>query len=155
MTLVLIDGHSIAFRSYYALIRNPLRDTRGRNTSAIYGFLAAVDKIEAHYPTDHIVITFDAGERVFRHDKYEDYKKDRAPMPDDLVWQVPMIGEIAKLQGIPVVLKEGYEADDVMATLTERFKDRFKKVVIVTGDKDMFHRDKTQRKQMVNVERYG
>ncbi|MBD3286458.1 DNA polymerase I, partial [candidate division WOR-3 bacterium] len=74
----------------------------------------------------------------FRHDTYEDYKKDRAPMPDDLVWQVPMIGEIAKLQGVPVILKEGYEADDVMATLAERFADKFDKVVIVTGDKDMF-----------------
>lgn len=137
MTLVLIDGHSIAYRSYFALIRNPLRDSKGRNTSAIFGFLQAMDKIAEHYPTDHMVITFDAGEKVFRHDKFEDYKKDRKPMPDDLVWQVPMISDIAKLQGLPVLLKEGYEADDILGTLVERFADKFEKVVIVSGDKDL------------------
>lgn len=137
MTLVLIDGHSIAYRSYFALIRNPLRDSRGRNTSAVYGFLQALDKIEVRYPTDHIVITFDAGEKVFRHEAYADYKKDRKPMPDDLVWQVPMITEIAQIQGLPVLLKEGYEADDIMATIVERFKDKFDRVVVVTGDKDL------------------
>lgn len=137
MILVLIDGHSIAYRSYFALMKNPLRDTKGRNTSAIFGFLQALDKIEERYPTDHMVITFDAGERVFRHERFEDYKKDRKPMPDELRWQVPMVAEIAKLQGLPVVLKEGFEADDIMATLVERFKDKFDKVVIVSGDKDI------------------
>ncbi len=137
MTLVLIDGHSIAYRSYFALIRNPLRDTKGRNTSAVYGFLQALDKIEDRYPTDHMVITFDAGRRVFRHDKFADYKKDRKPMPDDLIWQVPMISDIARLQGLPVLLKEGYEADDIMATIVERFKKKFSKIVVVSGDKDL------------------
>jgi len=137
VTLVLIDGHSIAYRSYFALIRNPLRDTKGRNTSAVYGFLQALDKIAEHYPTDHMVITFDAGRRVFRHDKFADYKKDRKPMPDDLIWQVPMITRVAKLQGLPVLLKEGYEADDIMATIVERFKEKFPKIVVVSGDKDL------------------
>ncbi|MEA3312282.1 MAG: DNA polymerase I [candidate division WOR-3 bacterium] len=137
MTLVLIDGHSIAYRSYFALIRNPLRDTKGRNTSAVYGFLQALDKIEKHYPTDHMVVTFDAGRRVFRHDKFADYKKDRKPMPDDLIWQVPMISDIARLQGLPVLLKEGFEADDIMATIVERFKEKFSKIVVVSGDKDL------------------
>lgn len=137
MTLVLIDGHSIAYRSYFALIRNPLRDSRGRNTSAVFGFLNALDKIADRYPTDHMVITFDAGEKVFRHEKFADYKKDRKPMPDELIWQVPMISDIARLQGLPVLLKEGYEADDIMGTLVERFRDAFDKVVIVSGDKDL------------------
>jgi DNA polymerase-1 len=138
VTLVLIDGHSIAYRSYFALIKNPLRDTKGRNTSAIFGFLQAMDKIAEHYPTDHMVITFDAGEKVFRHERFADYKKDRKPMPDDLRWQVPMISDIAKLQGLPVLLKEGYEADDIMATLVQRLKDKFERIVIVSGDKDLF-----------------
>ncbi|MBN2380721.1 DNA polymerase I [candidate division WOR-3 bacterium] len=138
MILVLIDGHSIAYRSYFALIRNPLRDTKGRNTSAVFGFLQAMDKIEAKYPTDHMVITFDAGEKVFRHEKYADYKKDRPPMPSELSWQVPMIAEIAKLEGLPVLLKEGFEADDILATLVERFKDKFTRIVVVSGDKDLF-----------------
>jgi len=137
MTLVLIDGHSIAYRSYFAYIKNPLRDARGRNTSAVFGFLQAMDKIESRYPTDYMVITFDAGKRVFRHDKFEDYKKGRPDMPDDLVWQVPVIADIAKLQGLPVLLKDGYEADDIMATLAEKLKDRFEKIVIVSGDKDL------------------
>ncbi len=135
--LVLIDGHSIAYRSYFALIRNPLRDTKGRNTSAIYGFLQAMDKIRERYPTDSIVITFDAGREVFRHEKFRDYKKDRPETPDELIWQVPMIAEIAKMQGLPVFLLEGYEADDIMATITERFREKFTKIVIVSGDKDL------------------
>jgi len=138
VTLVLIDGHSIAYRSYFALIRNPLRDSKGRNTSAVYGFLQAMDKIADHYPTDYMVITFDAGRRVFRHDKFADYKKNRPDMPDDLVWQVPMISDIAKLQGLPVFALEGYEADDIMATIVERFKGKFTKIVVVSGDKDLF-----------------
>ena len=138
MTLVLIDGHSIAYRSYFAYIKKPLRDSSGRNTSAIFGFLQAMDKIAEHYPTDHMVITFDAGRRVFRHDKFADYKKDRKPMPDDLVWQVPMISDIARLQGLPVLLKEGYEADDIMATITDKLAKNFSKVVIVSGDKDLY-----------------
>lgn len=137
MTLVLIDGHSIAYRSYFALVRNPLRDSKGRNTSAIYGFLQAMDKIEERYPTDFIVITFDAGREVFRHTKFRDYKKDRPETPDELIWQVPMIAEIAKNQGLPVYAMEGYEADDIMATITERFKQNFEKIVIVSGDKDL------------------
>ncbi len=138
MILVLIDGHSIAYRSYFALIRNPLRDSKGRNTSAVYGFLQAMDKIANHYPTDYMVITFDAGRRVFRHDKFADYKKNRPDMPNDLVWQVPMIADIAKLQGLPVFALEGYEADDIMATIVERFKDKFDKIVVISGDKDLF-----------------
>lgn len=138
MTLVLIDGHSIAYRSYFAYIKKPLRDSSGRNTSAIFGFLQAMDKIAEHYPTDHMVITFDAGRRVFRHERFEDYKKDRPQMPDDLVWQVPMITRVAKLQGLPVLLKEGYEADDIMATITDKLAKNFSKVVIVSGDKDLF-----------------
>lgn len=137
MTLVIIDGHSVAYRSYFALIRRPLRDPRGRNTSAVYGFLNALDKIEARYPTDYMIISFDAGRKVFRHEQFADYKKDRKPMPDDLVWQIPMITDIARIQGLPVLMKEGYEADDIMGTLIARYKNKFNKIVIVSGDKDL------------------
>ncbi len=134
-TLYLIDGTALLYRAYYALIRNPLINSKGQNTSAIFGvansFLHFLDKLEPR----HIIISFDRKEPTFRHERSELYKANRPPMPDDLISQVEPVMEFFRLIKVPEVAKEGYEADDVLATLAEKFKQDHR-IIIVTGDKD-------------------
>ncbi|MBM4402765.1 MAG: DNA polymerase I, partial [Candidatus Cloacimonetes bacterium] len=134
-TLYLIDGTALLYRAYYAFIRNPLINSKGQNTSAIFGvvnsFLHFLDKLEPR----HIIISFDRKEPTFRHERSALYKANRPPMPDDLISQVEPVMEFFRLIQVPEVAMEGYEADDVLATLAERYK-RDHRIVIVTGDKD-------------------
>jgi len=134
-TLYLIDGTALLYRAYYAFIRNPLINSKGQNTSAIFGvansFLHFLDKLEPR----HIIISFDRKEPTFRHERSELYKANRPPMPDDLVSQIKPVMEFFRLIQVPEVALEGYEADDVLATLAERFKQDYR-IIIVTGDKD-------------------
>jgi DNA polymerase-1 len=138
MALFLIDGHAIAYRSYYAFIRNPLTNARGENTSAVYGFLRAVLQLLDRYGPEQLACVFDSEEETERHAGFTDYKANREAMPDDLVPQFDVIFEVLEAMGIPVVVKPGYEADDIIATLARAAEEEGKDVRIVTGDKDLF-----------------
>ncbi len=135
--LLLIDGHSLIYRSYYAFIRNPLRDLKGRNTSAIFGFVNTLRKIENEFKPRYMGVVFDTGKPTFRHKEYIAYKIQRPQTPDDLKWQVPVIKDIAEAWGIRTVEVEGYEADDVLATIAKKLASSDFQVIVVSGDKDL------------------
>ena len=133
---VLIDAHSIIFRSYYAFIKNPLKNSKGENTSGIYGFLNTLKKIKRQLPSDYICLAFDAPGKTFRDELYDEYKATRAPAPADIPFQVEKVKEISRYLGIPGFEIEGYEADDILATLAQRLKQEGE-VYIVSSDKDL------------------
>ncbi|MCK4653827.1 MAG: DNA polymerase I [Candidatus Cloacimonetes bacterium] len=133
--LFLIDGTALVYRSFFAFIRNPLYNSKGFNTSAIYGTINAFLRMVERYNLQHVAISFDRREKTFRHEITDTYKANRPPAPDELHAQVEPIKEFFELIGIPEISKAGYEADDVLATLAENYKKDYD-VIIVTGDKD-------------------
>jgi DNA polymerase-1 len=134
--LFLIDGSAIAYRSYYAFIRNPLINSKGENTSAAFGFTNSMMKILREEKPDYIAMVFDTKAPTFRHELFKDYKSTRAKMPEEMVTQLPRIREVVEGMNLPVIEMDGYEADDVMGTLAVQAKKRELEVVLVTGDKD-------------------
>jgi release factor-specific protein-(glutamine-N5) methyltransferase len=135
--LFLIDGHALAYRSYFAFIRNPLINTKGENTSAVFGFSSALLKIIREHKPDYLAVVFDTSKPTFRHRMYPKYKSTRAKMPDPMREQMPRIQQIVKAMNIPVLEREGYEADDIMASLARQAENLGMDVVLVTGDKDL------------------
>jgi DNA polymerase-1 len=138
MTLFLIDGHAIAYRSYFAFIKNPLTNSKGQNTSAVFGFTRVLMLIMKKFAPDYLAVAFDSGEETERHREYPDYKANRDEMPDDLSSQLPILFDLLEAFGVPVIMKPGFEADDIIATVAGEASDRGVDVKIVTGDKDLF-----------------
>ena len=134
-TLYLIDGTALLYRSHFAFIKNPLVNSRGEHTSAIFGVVNSFLHILEQKQAANILISFDRKAPTFRHELSEDYKANRPPMPDELVSQIEPVQQFFRLIGLPEISLDGYEADDVLATLAERFKDGYD-VVFVTSDKD-------------------
>jgi DNA polymerase-1 len=134
-TLFLIDGTALIYRSFFAFIRNPLRTRQGFNTSAIFGTINSFIKLLETYDVDHVAISFDRKEKTFRHEITDTYKANRPPAPDELVQQIAPVKRFFEMIGVPEFSCAGYEADDVLATLTSRCKDDYR-VILVTGDKD-------------------
>ena len=133
--VVLVDGSYYLFRCYHGL--PPLQNSQGLPTNAIRGVLTALNRlIQLHKPT-YMAVAFDTKTPTFRHQLSKDYKANRKPMEDDLVKQIPFIHQLIKLLGIPIVVFEGYEADDIIGTLAYRACVLGHPVVISTGDKDM------------------
>ena len=132
--LFLIDGNSFCYRAFYAI--RALTNSKGRPTNAIYGFVTMLNKIVKENKPDMLAVAFDLKGPTFRHKKYEDYKIQRKPMPDDLVGQMPYIKRIVAAYNIPIFEVEGYEADDVLATIARRAEENDVETFIVTGDKD-------------------
>lgn len=135
--LYLVDGSALAYKSYFAFARNPLRNSKGENTSAAFGFTRSLLKILDEQKPSHMAVVFDRPEPTFRHKDYAEYKAQRAPMPDDMAYQMPRIKEITKALGVPVLEVPGYEADDVIATLARKAAEEGMRVTIVSGDKDL------------------
>jgi len=135
--LFLIDGHALAYRSYFAFIRNPLINSKGENTSAVFGFSSALLKIIRQHRPDYLAVVFDTSKPTFRHQMYAEYKSTRAKMPDPMREQIPRIHQVIEAMNIPMLEREGYEADDVMASLARRAEKKDMDVVLVTGDKDL------------------
>ncbi|MEA3305276.1 MAG: 5'-3' exonuclease H3TH domain-containing protein, partial [Candidatus Omnitrophota bacterium] len=133
--IFLIDGNSFCYRAFYA-IRN-LSTSRGEPTNAVYGFISMLRKIIKDEKPDYLGIAFDMKAPTFRHEKYDDYKAHRKPMPDSLIAQVPVIKEVVRAYNIPIFEKEGFEADDILATIAKKMAEESLDVYIVTGDKDM------------------
>jgi DNA polymerase-1 len=133
-TLLLVDGSSYLYRAFHALPE--LRSSKGEPTGAIYGVLNMLRKLAADYKAGARACVFDAKGKTFRDDDYPDYKANRTPMPDDLSAQVDALREAVQALGWPVLVIDGVEADDVIATLTEQAKRDGWRTVISTGDKD-------------------
>ncbi|MFP3895955.1 MAG: DNA polymerase I [Anaerolineales bacterium] len=131
--LMLIDTHALAYRAYHAI--PPLTSPSGEPTNASFGFMNMLLKAINDLSPDYIVATFDSG-RTFRHDEYEEYKAHRAKMPDDLSPQIEHIKALANALGIPCYTKEGFEADDLLGTLSKRATQEGLETIIVTGDSD-------------------
>ncbi|MBI4975038.1 MAG: DNA polymerase I [Candidatus Omnitrophica bacterium] len=132
--LFLIDGNSFCYRAYYAI--RSLSNSKGQPTNAIYGFVTMLNKIVKDNQPDMLAVAFDLKGPTFRHKKFEEYKIHRKPMPDELVSQMPYIKEVVKAYNIPIYEVEGYEADDVLATLAKKAEGEDIETYIVTGDKD-------------------
>jgi len=140
-TLVLVDGSYYLFRAYHA-IRNRDRDKDLRNsanepTGAIYGVINMLRKIRADLEPGYFAVVFDPKGKTFRNDLYPEYKAHRPPVPEDLVAQIGPVHEIIKAQGIPLIIKDGVEADDVIASLARQAEAHGLKTIISSGDKDL------------------
>jgi DNA polymerase-1 len=133
--LFLIDAYALIFRSYYAFINNPRINSKGMNTSAILGFVNTLrEVIQKEQPT-HIGVAFDTG-KTFRHEAFPAYKAQREATPEDIKASVPIIKDILKALGIPILQAEGFEADDVIGTLATKAGEEGTKTYMVTPDKD-------------------
>ena len=137
-TLVLIDGHALAFRQYYALERTGMKNSDNQPTWAVYGFFKAIFDLLARIKPDFIAVTFDVGRQTFRVEKYEEYKSNREAMPDTLRSQIGVIVEGLQAFDIPIYTKEGYEADDVIGTISRIASESGNNTLILTGDQDSF-----------------
>ncbi|NJK28493.1 MAG: hypothetical protein HC925_08615 [Coleofasciculaceae cyanobacterium SM2_3_26] len=158
-SFLLVDGHSLAYRSYYAhakSYRGGLRTSTGIPTSATYGFLKALLQAIATHQPGYLAVAFDRDEPTFRHELDANYKSDRAEAPEDFFPDVENLRELLEAMGLQVVTYAGYEADDIIGTLTERAVAarvspqgcrRFGSVKILSGDRDLF--------QLIHSETHG
>lgn len=137
-TLVLIDGHSLAFRVYYGLERTNMRTSDGTPVWAVYGFLNSLFRLLQKIQPDAIAIAFDVSRITFRNDQYADYKANRDSMPEEMKAQMDLIRESVEVLGIPIYELPNYEADDVIGTLSAQAVQEGYQVDILTGDQDAF-----------------
>lgn len=135
-TLLLIDAYAMIYRAYYAFIRAPRINSRGENTSAIYGFLLTLDDLIKRIAPTHIGVAFDPHGNTFRHEAYDLYKAQREAQPEEIRFAVPYIKDILAARRIPVLEVAGYEADDVIGTLAKQGQSAGFEVYMATPDKD-------------------
>ncbi|MBP5589163.1 MAG: DNA polymerase I, partial [Bacteroidales bacterium] len=134
--LFLLDAYALIFRSYYAFIKNPRITSKGLNTSAIFGFLLTLEEVlNKQHPT-HMAVVFDTHEPTFRHIMYKEYKANRAETPEDILKAVPYIKKLLEAFRIPVIACPGYEADDVIGTLSRLASQKDFETYMMTPDKD-------------------
>jgi 5'-3' exonuclease len=132
----LVDGSGYIFRAFYGVQQN-LTTKAGLPTNALFGFTRMLVKLFDDLKADHIAVAFDTGAQTFRHEMYDEYKANREECPADLLPQMPYFRKIVRVLGIPCFELDGYEADDIIATLAVRARETGSKVVIVSGDKDL------------------
>ena len=133
--LILVDGSSYLYRAYHAL--PPLTNSKGMPTGAVKGVINMMRRLQKDYPQSTLVVVFDAKGRTFRDDMYSEYKANRPPMPDDLRLQIEPIHQIIQAMGLPMLIIDGVEADDVIGTLAVQATLAKQPVVVSTGDKDI------------------
>ncbi|MFE8071302.1 DNA polymerase I [Marinobacteraceae bacterium S3BR75-40.1] len=133
--IILVDGSSYLFRAFHAL--PPLTTSKNHPTGAIKGVVSMIRRLQQDYPDAPIVVVFDAKGKTFRHELYEEYKAHRPPMPEDLACQIDPIHQIIRAMGLPLLVEEGVEADDVIGTLAREATEKGLDAIISTGDKDM------------------
>jgi DNA polymerase I len=134
--LFLLDGMALAYRAYFAFINRPLINSRGENTSAIYGFVQSLIKILDDEKPEHIAVVFDTKEPTFRHERYPEYKATRQKMPEDMYASMDKLKDVIRAFNIPIVEVPGYEADDIIGTLARRAEREEVTTYMVTPDKD-------------------
>ena len=135
-TLLLIDAYAMIYRAYYAFIRAPRMNSRGENTSAIFGFVVTFEDLLKRLKPSHIAVAFDPAGPTFRHEAFEQYKAQRQETPEDIRWAVPRIKQILEAMNVPVLEVPGYEADDVIGTLAHKAEKEGFEVYMATPDKD-------------------
>ncbi|MDF9830537.1 DNA polymerase I [Parabacteroides sp. PF5-6] len=136
MKLFLIDAYALIYRSYYAFIKNPRINSKGMNTSAIFGFVNSLEDVLKREDPTHIAVAFDPPGPTFRHEAYEAYKAQREETPEDIRASVPLIKDIIKAYNIPILEIKGYEADDVIGTVAKQAAAEHFEVYMMTPDKD-------------------
>lgn len=135
-TLMIIDGHSLAFRAFYALPVDSFQTQSGQHTNAIHGFIAMLINLLSNEKPDSLAVAFDISRHSFRTDEYPEYKGTRAETPPEFKGQVPLLQEALHAMGIRTIEKENYEADDVLATLAKTGSEAGYRVLVVSGDRD-------------------
>ncbi len=136
-TLFLLDSYGLIYREYFAFVRRPLTDSQGRNISAVFGFFRNFAHILSKYKPTYIAAAFDSRTPTFRHEMFSEYKATRQKTPDDLKAQFPWIEGLLGTLGVPVVRTDGFEADDVIATLASECEKSGRHCVILSADKDL------------------
>ncbi|MGH2759136.1 MAG: DNA polymerase I [Actinomycetota bacterium] len=134
--LLVLDGHSLVYRAFFAL-PDTLMTSSGQVTNAVYGFTSMLIKLLADERPDGVAVCFDKGRPAFRYERYEDYKANRREQPDILREQWPLVREVLETMRIPIIELEGYEADDLLATLALQTRETGDEIVIVSGDRDV------------------
>lgn len=147
--LIAIDGTSLIYRFFYA-IQNEMRNKEGQSTRGTYGFLSMVFKLIEDYKPDYFVVAWDLKGPTFRHKQYEDYKANRKPMPDDLASEMPILQSVLEALDIKNMSLAGYEADDILGTISKRAESEDMDVLIVTGDRDALQLASDNVKVMIN-----
>lgn len=136
-TVYILDSYGLIFRSYFAFIGKPLTNQNGQNVSALFGFFRNLHYVLSHYNPGYIVAAMDSKTKTFRHEMYDQYKATRNKTPDDLHAQIPWIEDILAALGIPVLQCDGYEADDIIATVAKKCAQNGRTCRILSGDKDL------------------
>lgn len=135
--LFLLDAYGIIYRSYFAFISKPLRNPRGDNVSAAFGFFRSLFQLWDRYSPKAFAAVFDSRVPTFRHERFEAYKATRQKTPEDLHAQIPLVEEILGLLGVPTLRADRYEADDIIAAIAARCRDEGRPCYVVSGDKDL------------------
>lgn len=133
--IYLIDGSAFIYRAFHAVA--PLTNSGGFQTNAVFGFVSMVRRLLKEKEPSHLAVVFDSKGPVFRHEMYSDYKANRPPMPEELVWQIPYIKKVVQALGIVSFEEQGVEADDIIGAAAKQLGDNGHMVVIVSGDKDL------------------
>jgi DNA polymerase I len=134
--LFLLDAYALIYRSFYAFIRNPRINSKGLNTSAVFGFVNTLEEVIRNEKPTHIAVVFDPPTPTFRHEMFEEYKAQREKTPEDIQVAVPIIKQILQAYNIPVIESPGYEADDVIGTLAKKAEHHGFMTYMMTPDKD-------------------
>lgn len=136
-TVYILDSYGLIYRCYFAFISRPLTNSKGENVSALFGFFRNLHSILAHYKPAYIAAAMDSKTPTFRHEMYKEYKATRPKTPEDLHAQIPWICDVLKAIGIPILQCDGYEADDIIATVATQCEKEGKTCRILSGDKDL------------------
>jgi len=134
--MLLLDAYALIFRSYYAFINRPIKNSKGQNTSAIFGFTASLDAVIRRENPDYIAVVFDFPGPTFRSEIFPQYKANRQKTPEEIKTSIPYIKRILDGYNIPALEMSGFEADDIIGTLAKRAENEGLKVFMVTPDKD-------------------
>ena len=135
-TFVIVDAMAMAYRAYFAFINRPLSTKNGEPTSAVYGFVTQLIKVLEDHKPDYMAVATDSKEKTFRHEKYKEYKATREEMPEDMIPQIGRIKQIVELMNIPLYIKPGYEADDIIGTAVKLAEKKGMESFAITPDKD-------------------
>lgn len=136
-TLFILDSYGLIYREYFAFVTRPLTNSKKQNISAVFGFFRNLSNIFRTYKPKNLIAAMDSKIPTFRHEMFTEYKATRQKTPDDLKAQIPWIEEILEVLGVPVIRMDGYEADDVIATLAAKCESEKRNCVILSADKDL------------------
>ena len=137
-TFLLLDGHSLAYRAWFALQDAALATSSGQDTTAVFGFVSMTTRLLSDWQPTGMAAALDTPEPTFRDEISSVYKAGRTPAPEAFHSQIELVRKFLELLGVPVVTVPGYEADDVLATLATKLRDAGEDVIVVTGDRDTY-----------------